>query len=67
MTTNRKKLVVVGDKDCGKSTLLITFKRDEFPTVYNPTTFENYVADIEVDGEQVSSVFVSISTTIFCA
>ena len=56
MATNRKKLVVVGDKDCGKSTLVITYIRDEFPTVCVPTTFDNNVADIEVDGEQVSSV-----------
>uniref|UniRef100_Q7M3H5 GTP-binding protein rhoB (Fragments) n=1 Tax=Bos taurus TaxID=9913 RepID=Q7M3H5_BOVIN len=26
---------------------------DEFPEVYVPTVFENYVADIEVDGKQV--------------
>jgi len=49
----RKKLVIVGDGTCGKTCLLIVFSKDEFPEVYVPTVFENYVADIEVDGKQV--------------
>lgn len=48
-----KKLIVVGDGACGKTCLLIVFSQDEFPTEYLPTVFENYVADIEVDGKQV--------------
>lgn len=50
----RKKLVVVGDGACGKTCLLIVFSKDEFPGVYVPTVFENYVADIDIDGECVS-------------
>jgi len=53
MTTIRKKLVIVGDGACGKTCLLIVFSKDQFPEVYVPTVFENYVADIEVDGRQV--------------
>lgn len=53
MAAIRKKLVVVGDGACGKTCLLIVFSKDEFPEVYVPTVFENYVADIEVDGKQV--------------
>jgi len=49
----RKKLVTVGDGACGKTCLLILFSKDEFPVVYVPTVFENYVADIEVDGKRV--------------
>jgi Ras family protein A len=49
----RKKLVVVGDGECGKTCLLIVFSKDEFPEVYVPTVFETYVADIEVDGVAV--------------
>lgn len=37
----------------GKTCLLIVFSKDQFPDVYVPTVFENYVADIEVDGKQV--------------
>merc|ERR1712209_278664 len=48
-----KKLVIVGDGACGKTCLLIVFSKDQFPEVYVPTVFENYVADIEVDGKQV--------------
>ncbi|XP_021483153.1 transforming protein RhoA-like isoform X1 [Meriones unguiculatus] len=52
MSTIRKKLVIVGDGACGKTCLLIVFSKDQFPEVYVPTVFENYVADIEVDGKQ---------------
>ena len=53
---SRKKLVIVGDGTCGKTCLLIVFSKDEFPEVYVPTVFENYVADIEVDQRQVRSL-----------
>ena len=53
MAAVRKKLVIVGDGACGKTCLLIVFSKDEFPEVYVPTVFENYVADIEVDDKTV--------------
>ena len=53
MAAIRKKLEIVGDGACGKTCLLIVFSKDQFPEVYVPTVFENYVADIEVDGKQV--------------
>lgn len=46
-------MVIVGDGACGKTCLLIVFSKDQFPEVYVPTVFENYVADIEVDSKQV--------------
>lgn len=57
MAAIRKKLVIVGDGACGKTCLLIVFSKDQFPEVYVPTVFENYVADIEVDGKQVRKWF----------
>lgn len=57
MAAIRKKLVIVGDGACGKTCLLIVFSKDQFPEVYVPTVFENYVADIEVDSKQVSSIY----------
>lgn len=56
MAAIRKKLVIVGDGACGKTCLLIVFSKDQFPEVYVPTVFENYIADIEVDGKQVRTV-----------
>lgn len=53
MASIRKKLVIVGDGACGKTCLLIVFSKDQFPEVYVPTVFENYVADIEVDSKTV--------------
>jgi GTPase SAR1 family protein len=55
MAAIRKKLVIVGDGACGKTCLLIVFSKDQFPEVYVPTVFENYVADIEVDNKQVTT------------
>lgn len=49
----KKKLVIVGDGACGKTSLLITFSKDSFPTMYVPTVFENYVTEIEIDGKVV--------------
>ncbi|KAJ3124973.1 GTP-binding protein Rho1 [Nowakowskiella sp. JEL0407] len=49
----RRKLVIVGDGACGKTCLLIVFSQGQFPEVYVPTVFENYVADVEVDGKLV--------------
>ncbi|EDR10429.1 uncharacterized protein LACBIDRAFT_154172, partial [Laccaria bicolor S238N-H82] len=47
-----RKLVIVGDSG-GKSALLIVLLGGTFPEVSIPTVFENYVADIEVDGKHV--------------
>lgn len=49
----RRKLVIVGDGACGKTCLLIVFAKGKFPQVYVPTVFDNYVADIEIDGRRV--------------
>uniref|UniRef100_G1TGR0 Ras homolog family member C n=1 Tax=Oryctolagus cuniculus TaxID=9986 RepID=G1TGR0_RABIT len=53
MAALRKKLVVVGAGACGKTSPLVVFSRDHFPEEYVPTVFENYVADVEVDGRRV--------------
>merc|ERR1712179_187915 len=52
----QRKLVIVGDGACGKTCLLIVFSKYQFPEEYIPTGFENYVSDIEVDGQQVELV-----------
>jgi len=49
----RRKLVIVGDGACGKTSLLCSFALGEFPKEYQPTIFENYVAEIRLDGKPV--------------
>ncbi|KAI5449435.1 Rho GTPase [Naganishia albida] len=48
-----KKLVVVGDGACGKTSMLTVFTQNFFPTDYEPTVFENYVETVNVDGQVV--------------
>ncbi|KAH8092234.1 ras-domain-containing protein [Cristinia sonorae] len=48
----RRKLVIVGDGACGKTSLLCSFALGEFPKEYVPI-FENYVAEIRLDGKPV--------------
>ncbi|KAF9232891.1 ras family-domain-containing protein [Melanogaster broomeanus] len=43
----RRKLVIVGDGACGKTSLLCSFALGEFPKEYN------YVAEIRLDGKPV--------------
>lgn len=48
-----RKIVILGDGACGKTSLLNVFTRGYFPQVYEPTVFENYVHDIFVDGKPI--------------
>ncbi|TFY60526.1 hypothetical protein EVG20_g7387 [Dentipellis fragilis] len=42
-----------GNCACGKTSLLCSFALGEFPKEYQPTIFENYVAEIRLDGKPV--------------
>ncbi|KAG9120049.1 GTP-binding protein Rho1 [Ceratobasidium sp. 392] len=46
----RRKLVIVGSAPCGKTCLLLVFAKGIFQKADIPTIFDNYVADVEVDG-----------------
>ncbi|NXC36674.1 RHOF protein, partial [Campylorhamphus procurvoides] len=48
------KVVVVGDGGCGKTSLLVSFARGDFPKVYVPTVFEKYTASLQVAGKPVT-------------
>ena len=56
MASIRKKLVIVGDGACGKTSLLFVFSKDEFFDFYAPTVFDNYLTEIEVNGKLVELV-----------
>lgn len=50
----RRKLVIIGDGACGKTSVLYVFTLGKFPQEYHPTVFENYVTDCRVDGIKVT-------------
>ncbi|XP_022172796.1 ras-like GTP-binding protein Rho1 [Myzus persicae] len=54
MSPIKKKVVIVGDGESGKTCLLRVFLEDIFPDVYVPTVFDFYTTEIEVDGKKVA-------------
>jgi len=49
-----RKIVVLGDGACGKTSLLNVYVRGNFPAVYEPTVFENHVQTLMVDDSEVN-------------
>ncbi|XP_044257012.1 ras-like GTP-binding protein rhoA [Tribolium madens] len=48
-----KKIVVIGDGACGKTSLSVAFSQNEFPETHVPTVYDTYIKTINVDGQNV--------------
>lgn len=49
----RRKLVIVGDGSCGKTSLLIVAATQQFPNLYVPTVFDSYILNKQIDNIQL--------------
>ncbi|XP_076442035.1 cdc42 homolog [Babylonia areolata] len=54
VTGERVKVVVVGDGAVGKTSLLVSFTLDRFPTEHVPTVFANFAKKMMVCGDEVN-------------
>ncbi|NXE84303.1 RHO1 protein, partial [Cochlearius cochlearius] len=61
MAALRRRLTVVGDDCCGKTCLLFALCHEQLPKSYEPTVFDAYTADTEVDGKEMKLILFDVA------
>ncbi|NXW10861.1 RHOA protein, partial [Fregetta grallaria] len=61
MAALRRKLTVVGDDRCGKTCLLFALRHEQLPKSYEPTLFDVYTTDTEVDGKEMKLILFDVA------
>ncbi|NXO52133.1 RHOB protein, partial [Aramus guarauna] len=61
MAALRRKLIVVGDDRCGKTCFLFALRHEQLPKSYEPTLFDTYTTDTEVDGKEMKLILFDVA------
>ncbi|XP_009985515.1 PREDICTED: ras-like GTP-binding protein RHO [Tauraco erythrolophus] len=61
MAALRRKLTVVGDDRCGKTCLVFALRHEQLPKSYEPTLFDAYDTDTEVDGKEMKLILFDVA------
>ncbi|XP_074438044.1 ras-like GTP-binding protein RHO isoform X2 [Larus michahellis] len=61
MAALRRKLTVVGDDRSGKTCLLFALRHEQLPESYEPTVFDAYSTDTEVDGKDMKLILCDVA------
>lgn len=56
-----KKIVVIGDGACGKTSLLMVYIDKKFPTEYIPTVFDSYIKETDINGAAITTLLMDTS------
>ncbi|XP_009708599.1 PREDICTED: ras-like GTP-binding protein RHO [Cariama cristata] len=61
MAALRRNLIVVGDDRCGKTCLLFALRHEQLPKSYEPTLFDTYTTDREVNGKEMKLILFDVA------